>query len=117
MGYAGEMALPPSNRGSRADVRAVMPGARSVIVLGTVYNVDRPSSTEIVSASTALIARYAWGDDYHDVIERRTALVEWMRSAAPVRSSCAGMSIGARAGARVRAVRRPWMDRSQHLRD
>ncbi len=80
-GYAGEMAYLHRTAERRADVRAVMPGAQSVIVLGTVYNVDRPYSTEIASPSTALIARYAWGDDYHDVIQRRMdALVEWMRA-------------------------------------
>ena len=80
-GYAGEMAYLHRTAERRADVRAVMPGAQSVIVLGTVYNVDRPYSTEVASPSTALIARYAWGDDYHDVIQRRMdALVEWMRA-------------------------------------
>src|SRR5690242_6649334 len=64
----------------RADVRAVLPSARSVIVLGTIYNVDRPYSTEIANPATALIARYAWGDDYHDVIQRRMeTLLAWMR--------------------------------------
>jgi epoxyqueuosine reductase len=61
-------------------VRSVVPSARSVIALGTVYNVERPYSTEIADPAKALIARYAWGDDYHLVIERRMdALVAWMR--------------------------------------
>ena len=41
-GYAGEMAYLHRTASRRADVREVMPGARSVIVLGTVYNTDRP---------------------------------------------------------------------------
>ena len=49
----------------------VLPSARSVISLGTVYNTDRPYSTENADAGQAAIARYAWGDDYHDVIETR----------------------------------------------
>ena len=82
-GYAGEMAYLHRTAERRADVRAVMPGARSVVVLGTVYNVDRPYSTEIASRSTALIARYAWGDDYHEVIAcRMDALVQWIREQA-----------------------------------
>jgi epoxyqueuosine reductase len=67
----------------RADVRAVMPSARSVIVLGTVYNVDRPYSNERPDPGTASIARYAWGDDYHTVIEGRLdRLLEWLRTTA-----------------------------------
>jgi epoxyqueuosine reductase len=79
-GYAGEMAWMTRTAERRRDVRAVLPGARSVIVTGTVYNVDRPYSTEIVDPATALISRYAWGDDYHDVLGARLqALLAWMR--------------------------------------
>src|SRR5436190_23609976 len=73
------------SRDRRADVRAVMPSAQSVIALGTIYNVERPYSTEIPDASTALLARYAWGDDYHDVIRgRMDALVAWMQAEAGI---------------------------------
>jgi epoxyqueuosine reductase len=79
-GYAGEMAYMERSAARRADVRSVVPGARSVIVTGTVYNTDRPYSTEQHSSDVALIARYAWGDDYHDVLKARLdALVAWMR--------------------------------------
>jgi epoxyqueuosine reductase len=79
-GYAGEMQYLHRSADRRADVRAVMPSARSVIVLGTVYNTDRPYSTERLDDTHAQLARYAWGDDYHDVIGRRMqALVDWMR--------------------------------------
>ena len=82
-GYAGDMHYMARSAERRADVRAVMPAARSVICLGTVYNSDRPYSTEIADRSTALIARYAWGEDYHEVIQRRMdALVEWIRGTA-----------------------------------
>jgi epoxyqueuosine reductase len=79
-GYAGEMQYLDRSADRRDDVRVVMPSARSVIALATVYNTDRPYSTEMTGTSTALVARYAWGDDYHDVIQRRMdALVAWMR--------------------------------------
>jgi epoxyqueuosine reductase len=82
-GYAGEMAYLHRSAGRRADVRHILPSARSVIVTGTIYNVDRPYSTECADPSRAHIARYAWGEDYHGVIEARLdALVAWMRSAA-----------------------------------
>ena len=69
-GYAGEMAYLARSAERRADVRHVLPSARSVIVTGTIYNTDRPYSTECADPARAQIARYAWGDDYHDVIER-----------------------------------------------
>jgi epoxyqueuosine reductase len=79
-GYAGEMHYLHRTAERRQDVRHVLPSARSVVCLGTIYNTDRPYSTEIASDSRALIARYAWGDDYHDVIQQRMdALVAWMR--------------------------------------
>lgn len=79
-GYAGEMAYMARSAERRADVRAVLPSAASVISLGTIYNTDRPYSTEIAGRSTALIARYAWGEDYHEVIQARMdALLAWMR--------------------------------------
>ena len=79
-GYAGEMGYLHRSAERRADVRAIMPAARSVIALATLYNTDRPYSTEIADGSAALIARYAWGVDYHEVIQgRMDALVAWMR--------------------------------------
>src|SRR6202521_3557248 len=70
-GYAGSMAYLERSADRRADVRRVLPSARSVIVTATVYNTDRPYSTERADPSRAEIARYAWGDDYHDVIGAR----------------------------------------------
>ena len=79
-GYAGEMHYLHRTAERRRDVRAVLPSARTVIALGTVYNVDRPYSTENADPARAAVARYAWGDDYHAVIQRRMdALVVWMR--------------------------------------
>jgi epoxyqueuosine reductase len=82
-GYAGDMAWMARSAERRADVRAVIPDARAVIVTGTVYNADRPYSGE-VTPDIARISRYAWGDDYHDVLKARLdALVEWMRVTTP----------------------------------
>lgn len=82
-GHAGEMQYLERSAERRADVRAVMPSARCVIALGTVYNTGQPYSTENADPGRAAIARYAWGDDYHVVIERRLeTLVAWMGEAA-----------------------------------
>jgi epoxyqueuosine reductase len=81
-GYAGRMQYLIRTARRRADVRHVLPSARSVIVLGTNYHVDRPYSVEISDPGEALIARYARGDDYHAVLARRLdTLLAWMREA------------------------------------
>jgi epoxyqueuosine reductase len=83
-GYAGEMAYLHRSAERRADVRNVVSSARTVIALATVYNTDRPYSTECADSQRAQIARYAWGDDYHDVIAARLdALLDWMRLRSP----------------------------------
>jgi epoxyqueuosine reductase len=82
-GYAGDMQYMHRTAERRADVRAVMPAARSVISLGVIYNTDRPYSNQEADPSRAAIARYAWGDDYHAVIEQRLSqLVERLRAIA-----------------------------------
>lgn len=82
-GHAGEMTYMYRSADRRMDVRNVLPSARTVIALGTVYNTDRPYSTENADSRQTAIARYAWGDDYHVVItERLDALLEWLRSEA-----------------------------------
>lgn len=84
-GYAGEMHYLHRTADRRADVRAVMPSARCVISLGSVYNTGQPYSTENADPRQAAIARYAWGDDYHVVLEQRLArLLERLREIAGV---------------------------------
>jgi epoxyqueuosine reductase len=70
-GYHGEMHYMSRTAERRGDVRAVLPTAQSVIVLGTVYNTQQPYSAVNTDPGLASIARYAWGDDYHVVIEAR----------------------------------------------
>ena len=83
-GYGATMEYLRRSAARREDVRRVLPAARTVIVTGTNYNTARPYSTECRDPQRAHIARYAWGDDYHDVIRARLeALLAWMRSAAP----------------------------------
>ena len=118
-GYAGSMAISHRSAERRADVRHVLPSARTVIVTATVYNTDRPYSIECGDPARAHIARYAWGDDYHDVIGARLdALLAWMREAS--RRAVRGARLRghrARAGARLCAARRHRLDRQEHLRD
>lgn len=79
-GYAGEMGYMHRSAEKRADVRHVLPSARTVIALATVYNTNRPYSTANTDPRQAAIARYAWGDDYHIVIQARLeTLLTWLR--------------------------------------
>jgi len=82
-GYAGEMKYLADPR--RSDPRTAMPGIRSVIVGLLNYNTERPFSTDPAlpvdeHKPSGWISRYAWGDDYHDVLrERLDALVGSLR--------------------------------------
>ena len=83
-GYAGSMAYLERSADRRAGVERVVPSARTVIVTATVYHTARPLSIECADPSRALIARYGWGDDYHDVVGARLdALLAWMRDRSP----------------------------------
>jgi epoxyqueuosine reductase len=87
-GYAGEMRYLQDAR--RHSPSLVVEGARSVIVCALNYNTAAPFSTEApaeIASPTGprgWIARYAWGDDYHNVLgEKLTALVDAMRREFP----------------------------------
>lgn len=78
-GYAASMGYLTRSADFRSDVRRVMPTAKTVVMTATVYNTNRPYSASAGDAERAHIARYAWGDDYHEVIGRRLdALLAWM---------------------------------------
>ncbi len=68
-GMAGEMS-PWLERGKtrRLDPQEVLPGARSVVVLAMNYWQGPRTAAQHASGK---FARYAWGDDYHDLIEAR----------------------------------------------
>jgi epoxyqueuosine reductase len=84
-GYAGEMDYLTSQVAKRSDLTRAFPWARSVIVVGVPYDTPHPYSTD-ARPDRGWISRYAWGDDYHDVVkERLDELVERLAaSLAPV---------------------------------
>jgi epoxyqueuosine reductase len=69
-GYAGQMAYLTSQAERRGDLRRAFPWSRSVISVALQYDTPHPYSTD-VPADGGWIARYAWGDDYHDVMKER----------------------------------------------
>ena len=78
-GYAGEMAYLERGADKRRDTRLPFEGVRSAVVVGLDYGGRQPAGP---------VARYARGDDYHDVMtERLRALHAWIESeeGAPVR--------------------------------
>jgi epoxyqueuosine reductase len=52
----------------RSDLRAAFPWARSILCVALQYDAPAPYSTQ-KPPDTGWIARYAWGDDYHDVMK------------------------------------------------
>ena len=66
----------------RSDPQLVLPGARSVVVLAMNYwqgakqEREADSSPYSGTRATGRIARYAWGDDYHEVIEKKLATLD-----------------------------------------
>ena len=86
-GYAGEMDYLEKSANVRADIRNFLPSARSVIMMGTVYNTEHGAGTREQGAGRDAIkvARYARGQDYHKVIEDRLLrMIEWMEDESDV---------------------------------
>jgi epoxyqueuosine reductase len=70
-GYAATMGYMVRDVARRQDPRQVLPGARSVVVVGLSYFVVEPPADLWNDPSRGRIARYAWGLDYHDVMTPR----------------------------------------------
>jgi epoxyqueuosine reductase len=84
-GHAGEMRYLHDRR--RESPQSALPGAKSIVVCALNYNTPYPNSMDAPSGESkndsprGWISRYAWGEDYHDVLGARLeALVTSMRS-------------------------------------
>jgi epoxyqueuosine reductase len=71
VGYAATMGYMARDVARRQDPRQVLPGARSVVVVGLSYFVAHTPADLWNDPSRGRIARYAWGLDYHDVMTPR----------------------------------------------
>jgi epoxyqueuosine reductase len=68
-GMAGAMGYLTDRRATmRTDPRLLLPAARSIICLGKLYNGPQLRSTELNDSELGWISRYAWGEDYHQVV-------------------------------------------------
>jgi epoxyqueuosine reductase len=73
-GFAGEMNYLSDPR--RRNAQGALPGLRSVIVCALNYNTDLPKSIDVVhlpddGQPRGWISRYAWGNDYHEVLDEK----------------------------------------------
>src|SRR5438552_15552728 len=71
----GEMNYMERGEEKRCDPQKVLAGARSVIVLALNYWQGGHSKTQNNEA-TGRIARYAWGDDYHELIKAKLKKID-----------------------------------------
>lgn len=80
-GFHGEMSWLEREPEKRTDARLIFPGARSVIVVAVNYFTDHDHDR---SSDKGKVSRYAWGDDYHDIVREKLAeLLEFMNAKDP----------------------------------
>jgi epoxyqueuosine reductase len=80
-GYHGTMEWMTRNIDKKTDVRNIVPGAKSVIAVAINYytNVEHANESGI-----GKVSRYAWGDDYHDVVTKKLEqLWGWLQQEFP----------------------------------
>ncbi|MFN6962518.1 MAG: tRNA epoxyqueuosine(34) reductase QueG [Pyrinomonadaceae bacterium] len=78
-GFQGEMRWLERDPEKRADPRLVFPEARSVVAVALNYYTPYEHDD-----AAGKISRYAWGDDYHDVVrEKLNALLDWITKEFP----------------------------------
>ncbi len=77
-GFQGEMAWMAREPEKRADPRLLFPDAKTVLVAAVNYYTPHRHTT------AGKISRYAWGDDYHDVVkEKLRALLSRLQAEEP----------------------------------
>jgi epoxyqueuosine reductase len=64
-GYHGEMSWMARDPEQRTDPRKLFPAARAVVVVTKNYYTPAQHTDD---PATGKVSRYAWGDDYHDVV-------------------------------------------------
>ena len=80
-GYHGTMAWMARDPEMRTDPRKLFPMARSVVVVAKNYYT---SSTHMNDPATGKVSRYAWGDDYHEVVgSGLRSLLSWIKAEIP----------------------------------
>lgn len=81
-GYHSSMAwmARPDRTDKAADLRRVLPGCKSIVCVAMTYRTDVPWD----DGAHGKVARYARGDDYHDIIvPRLRELLAWLQTQMP----------------------------------
>jgi len=87
-GFAGDMSYMHKHAEARRHPSSILPDVRSVVMLGMNYNPAVASPEKPLSGK---IARYARGEDYHNVLRRRlNQLLAWVQSEVP---DCRGRGV------------------------
>jgi epoxyqueuosine reductase len=83
-GFAGKMTYLTDHRADvRDDPRRLLASAQSIICVGKLYNSPQAYAADRDEGELSAISRYAWGEDYHDVLRAGLErLVERMRERA-----------------------------------
>ncbi len=80
-GFHGDMAWMNREPEKRTDPLILFPPAKSVIVVALNYYTPHKHENEL---NKGKISRYAWGDDYHDVLkEKLRVLLDWIKTQYP----------------------------------
>lgn len=80
-GNHGEMQYLADRKEAYAHPKHVLDGVRSMLMLAVNYGTTSPASP---TSGSGRISRYAWGDDYHDLIwSRLNDLSGWLREQQP----------------------------------
>lgn len=80
-GLHGEMAWLNREPEKRTDPKRIFPDARSMVVVAMNYFTPHEHRDTDHSGK---ISRYAWGDDYHDILKSKLyELLEWIKATSP----------------------------------
>jgi epoxyqueuosine reductase len=80
-GFNGEMGWMARDPELRTDPRKVFPSARSVVAVALNYYTSAQHADD---AAHGKVSRYAWGDDYHDVVgDKLRELLSWIKGQWP----------------------------------
>ncbi|HEX5707041.1 MAG TPA: tRNA epoxyqueuosine(34) reductase QueG [Pyrinomonadaceae bacterium] len=85
-GFQGEMAWMARDPERRTDPELFLAGARSVVVVALNYYTphEHARAGDGSPEATGKVSRYAWGDDYHDVVgEKLRRLLAWIKEEWP----------------------------------
>jgi epoxyqueuosine reductase len=91
-GYDAGMKWMAERRDKRIDPRTLLPGAKSVVSVALNYYTPARHAEDPAAGK---ISRYAWGDDYHDIVkDRLDKLLEFILSQRPEASGKAYVDTG-----------------------